>query len=479
MIHCYLPEKDKQELFLALIEVLFAEKEMLATDSDGTILMVTDHFAKSLGLTADKVLGQTVYDLMRQNYYQNSASVQALTHRKSVYVLSRSSGHYTLAHSVPIFKKGSKDKIQYLLTEGTSMQTFSDMLDAVVNSPSPFPEEVSALRKKLYASRQQVISHSKAMEVIVKQAEQISAYAVNTLLLGESGTGKDVIARYIHENSPYRSGPFVPVCIPMVAPSLLESELFDYESGSFTNANKEGKRGLFEIANGGTVYLDEVGDIPLDMQVKLLRVLENREIFRVGGTVPIPLDVRIIAATNKDLPQMVAQGRFREDLFYRLNIFSIRIPPLRERREDILPLCEYFLTSINDSYGINKKFSPAALLLLERQEWRGNSRELRNVVERLAILSPTDEISEAFTSKIIQESIYIPAELPISVSPPPQIINFYRALSKESIIAALNQCGGNKRKAAETLNVSRSFFYKKLREYGLIEKHPPRTSEQD
>ena len=479
MIHSDLPEKEKQELLSALIEVLFAEKEMLATDSDGTILMTTDHFAKSLGLTADEVLGQTVYNLMRQNYYQNSASVQALTHQKSVYVLSRSSGRYTLAHSVPIFEKGNDNKIQYLLTEGTSMQTFSDMLDAVVNSPVPFPEEVSALRRKLYASRQQVVSRSKAMEEIVKQAEQISSYAVNTLLLGESGTGKDVMARYIHENNPNRSGPFVPVCIPMVAPSLLESELFGYEGGSFTNASREGKRGLFEIASGGTVYLDEVGDIPLDMQVKLLRVLENREIFRVGGTVPIPLDVRIIAATNKNLPQMVAEGRFREDLFYRLNIFSIRIPPLRERREDILPLCEHFLISINDHYGMNRKLSPAALLLLERQEWRGNSRELRNIVEKLAILSPSDEISEAFASKILQESIYVPVELPISVSTPPQIINFYQTISKEAVIAALNQCGGNKRRAAETLNVSRSFFYKKLREYGLLQKRRPRPVEQE
>jgi transcriptional regulator with PAS, ATPase and Fis domain len=217
---------------------------------------------------------------------------------------------------------------------------------------------------------------------------------VNTvvLLLGETGVGKEKIAAYIHQNSPRRDERFITINCGSISEQLAESELFGYEPGAFTGANIRGKLGLFEVADRGTLFLDEIGELSMDLQVKLLRVIQEQEVLRVGSTLPRKIDVRIIAATNQNLEDMVAQNRFRRDLFYRINVFPLYIPPLRERPKDILPLSHTILGEFNKQYGLEKEFTQDAEFELQNYSWPGNIRELRNSIERAIIISTENEI---------------------------------------------------------------------------------------
>jgi DNA-binding NtrC family response regulator len=297
---------------------------------------------------------------------------------------------------------------------------------------------------KAQAGPPPIIGLAGAVEVANKAAKSDAT----VLLLGESGTGKEVIARFIH-----RGGPFVAVNAAALAETLLESELFGHEKGSFTGALAR-RAGKFELAHGGTIFLDEIGDISPALQAKLLRVLQERAFERVGGTETITVDVRIIAATNQDLKKRVAEGKFREDLFYRLNVISITLPPLRERRADVRPLAEHFLRELK----AGARFSAEAAEALERYDWPGNVRELRNAVERAVALGDGGEITPGD----------LPPELLLSASLPPdsfhgQVEDYRRRLIRET----LARCGGNQTRAAEALKLQRTYLARLIRQLGL------------
>lgn len=242
-----------------------------------------------------------------------------------------------------------------------------------------------------YAGSERIVARSESMKEIIAAAARLARFDSTVLITGESGTGKELIANLIHENSDRRKGPFIKVNCGAIPGNLLESELFGYDHGAFTGARKGGKTGLFEIANGGTIFLDEIGDLPINLQPKILRVLQNREIMRVGGHKALPIDVRIITATNRDLEKMVESREFREDLYYRLNVVPVHIPPLRERKEDIVPLARHFTAIINKKHKTNKSLSPEILESLIIYDWPGNVRELQNIIENIMVTS-SDEV---------------------------------------------------------------------------------------
>jgi Nif-specific regulatory protein len=282
----------------------------------------------------------------------------------------------------------------------------------------------------------------------VELARKAAKTDATVLLLGESGTGKEVIARFIH-----RSGPFVAVNAAALAETLLESELFGHEKGAFTGAQAR-RAGKFELAHGGTIFLDEIGDISPALQAKLLRVLQERAFERVGGTETITVDVRVVAATNQDLKKRVAEGKFREDLFYRLNVISITLPPLRDRRTDIRPLADHFLRQLK----AGSRFSPETLEALERYDWPGNVRQLRNAIERAAALGDAGEISPGD----------LPPEVLLSGSMPPdsfhgQVEEYRRRL----IVETLARFGGNQTRAAEALQLQRTYLARLIRQLGI------------
>src|SRR5699024_8633991 len=240
----------------------------------------------------------------------------------------------------------------------------------------------------------EIISKSKKMEEIKHLALRIGRVDSNILIEGESGVGKGILSRYIHENSNRKSKPFIKVDCGSLSPALIESELFGYEEGAFTGAKRGGKVGLIEAANGGTLLLDEVGELPLSLQVKLLSVIQEKKIRQLGSVKDVNLDIRIIAITNRNLKKMVEEKKFRVDLYYRLKVIYIKIPPLRERREDIVPLIHLFLEKLNKKYGFNKEISGEAMKLLINHPWPGNVREVENEIERLVVTSSSDIIDK-------------------------------------------------------------------------------------
>ncbi|MDR7855304.1 sigma 54-interacting transcriptional regulator [Tissierella sp.] len=312
-----------------------------------------------------------------------------------------------------------------------------------------------------------IIGKSKALVDAMIIAKQVARTDASVLITGESGTGKEVFSRAIHQESD-RKGNFIPVNCSAIPSNLLESELFGYVEGAFTGAYKKGRPGKFELANGGTLFLDEIGDMPLIMQAKLLRVLQDGIVIRVGGGKPIKVDARIIAATNKDLHQLMDEGKFREDLYYRLNVVSILIPPLRERKEDIPALINDFILEFSEK---NKKgemnISPDAMKILSDYHWKGNIRELKNTIERLVILSKNNSIEiEDLPIGIVNTSnptTFIGMDINNDFDLKKAVDDF----EKNIIIDALLATKGNKVQAAELLKIKRSTLYYKLNLYNL------------
>jgi two-component system response regulator FlrC len=310
------------------------------------------------------------------------------------------------------------------------------------------PTQQSSLRDGL-------IGTSPKWRTLLKRASQVAVTEVTTCLQGESGTGKEVVARFIHRTSPRRRGPFVAINCAALPESLLESELFGFERGAFTGA-QQAKPGQMELAHGGVLFLDEVTEMPLTAQAKLLRVLQEREFLRLGGTRPVKMNVRVIAATNQDLSSTVAQGTFRQDLYYRINVFDIRIPPLRERGQDIVLLANSFLGELTRTSGCPPvRLTSGAEAALLAYRWPGNVRELRNVIERASIVCEGPFIETEHLSLAIPEEM------------PPLASTDLGGLERQAITQALREVGGNKVRAAEQLGISRTQLYSRLRKYGL------------
>ena len=324
-------------------------------------------------------------------------------------------------------------------------------------------EENTELKRKLGSSFgvKGMIGNSAKMKNIIETVEQVAPTRTTVLITGESGTGKELVAQAIHQCSG-RTGKFVPVHCSALPDNLIESELFGHERGAFTGA-VEMRKGRFELAEGGTIFLDEIGEIPLHIQVKLLRVLENRAFERIGGYETIITDARVVAATNRDLKKMVEEGTFREDLFYRLDVVSLEIPPLRERKEDIPLLVKHYLDVFNKENGKDIGITETAMASLCAYAWPGNIRELRNCVERMVVLCRGKMIDLENVPVDIREGV-TPGIAKTVLSQPSCDLE---CNEKMLIERALNECGGNRTKAAEKLGISRRTLHRKLHTYNL------------
>jgi PAS domain S-box-containing protein len=316
--------------------------------------------------------------------------------------------------------------------------------------------------------------HSASIQTAIQAAKKVATTDATVLLYGESGVGKELFAQAIHQASRRHEKPFIAINCAAIPAALFESELFGYQGGAFTGAEKKGKPGKLELAHGGTLFLDEIGELPLELQVKLLRALQERQFYRVGGTDPITVNTRIIAATNRNLEQMVAEGRFREDLYYRLNVFSLEIPPLRERKEDILELVQIFIQEYSVTHGQPvPRISPEVMQTLFDYSWPGNIRQLRNVIERLFILQEGGVI----LLDHLPATIRLDTATPMYEQRTPAIIprpianglGEAKMPERERILAALDRTYGNKKAAAEMLGISRGTLYNKMRKYGILD----------
>jgi two-component system, NtrC family, nitrogen regulation response regulator NtrX len=363
------------------------------------------------------------------------------------------SGHGTIADAVEATRAGAFDFLEKPLSRDRVLVAVKNALEQ-----SSLRKENERLRE-LVGSSTRMIGSSTAWQRAVEQATLAARSDARVLLIGESGTGKELLAAHIHGSSPFASGPFVKVNCAAIPTELLETELFGHEKGSFTGATGT-RRGKFELADGGTIFLDEVGDLHAASQAKLLRVLQEGEFHRVGGEQIIKVCVRVISATNRDLSAMVAQEKFREDLYYRLSVVPIRVPALRERPQDIRSLAEYFLEEFCARNNFKPKTLDAAVLpVLEAHTWKGNARELRNTIERMAILSPGEHLT--------RDSIPVEVRMQCDTGPKSTIQEARESAEREHILRALDESGWNVSGAARALGMERTNLHKRIRALGL------------
>ena len=408
-----------------------------------------------------------------EKYFPNALCLKVLQTGKPIeYVEHRPrEGNVVLISSLPI-REGDRligaVSIDQDITEIKKMR--SELQEAKTRIKYLEYAEEMIKQIQVESGFKKIIYKSKQMYDLIMMAKRIAESDASVMIMGESGTGKDLFAQAIHLESSRRNGPFVIVDCSAIPPSLIESELFGYEPGSFTGAQKKGKPGKFEMADGGTIFLDEIGELPLEMQAKLLRVLEGREFYRVGGVKDIKVDIRVIAATNREMDAMLKNGSFRQDLFYRLNVFSLKIPALRERRDDIPILIDFYLKkySVMNNKLIDN-IDPEVMILLFHYNWPGNVRELKNVIERLVILSDDNVISnrhlpvvlENLNSGTGEEKLAEDFKTLLSLE------EAVLAAEKKTILDALAATENNKAKAAKLLNIPRSTLYYKLDKLSL------------
>ncbi len=441
-------------------------REALADDYD--VLLAEDGIKGLSLLDANPDVCIALTDL-RMPRMDGMDFIRTVTARKNAPLIIMLTAYGSVQTAVEALKVGAYD----YLSKPVDLDNLEMMLERGMKVLQDRAEKNGAAHE---GGAVNIIGSSSAMTAVLDSIRQVAATKATVLVTGESGTGKELVAQAIHKLSPRANKPFRPVHCAALSENLLESELFGHEKGAFTGAN-ERVAGRFEMADGGTLFLDEIGEISLAVQVKLLRVLETHQFERVGGSETLTVDVRVVAATNRDLRAMVEQGTFREDLFYRLNVVNIRIPPLRERREDIPEILDYYLKkSALDNGKDVADISPEALGVLMAYDWPGNVRELRNCVERMVVFArgatltmtdvPADirsAVGEQFEAKTMppKAAEAAPAEPLVNVG-----FNV-KENEKNLILKALEECGGNRSQAALKLNISRRTLYRKLHEYGL------------
>ncbi|WMI82015.1 sigma-54 interaction domain-containing protein [Anaerotignum sp. MB30-C6] len=376
----FLADSIEFEEFIALIDNVY--DEIFIWDSERRVVYANKACYRHYGLMPEEIIGKTLEELSSRERLWWPSCVPTTMEIKEPFVQRQRTflNVNIVTISVPIFDE--YNNVKYVV------QSVRDD-DSVLQKSLSFLTGIEAEEKMEGVS---LIAQSPIMKETISFIDKIAKTKAHVLILGETGTGKSLFAKYIHEQSGRKDKPFIDINIASLSPAVIESELFGYKKGAFTGANKEGKKGIFELANGGTLFLDEIGELPYDLQAKFLHVLQEEEVFPVGGTKPIKLDIRIICATNCDLEKMIEAGRFREDLFHRINTFDVTIPPLRKRKEDIKVLTTHYLNVNNKKYGKNVFCSDAVLEVFQKYKWSGNVRELSNVIERSVIMADGESI---------------------------------------------------------------------------------------
>ncbi|QAT42638.1 sigma-54 interaction domain-containing protein [Aminipila luticellarii] len=387
--------------FYRILEILYDDFTIIS--NTGVIESVLPKFEAVYGIPIDKAIGSTIMEMEEAKIFNPCVSMVVLRTLEPVTMLQRTiNGTFLMCTSIPILNEdGTLYKIVSYTRDSEKYEHLTEEYENLQRTLKAYDIELSKLRKR-FKREYPIIGSSPQIQNSIYLAEKYAGFDANLLITGESGVGKNLFTNLIHQNSKRKSKPLVSINCGAIPENLLESEFFGYEAGAFTGASSSGKEGLIQLSHGGTLFLDEIGELPLRMQVKLLKVIQEKKVMPVGGTKEISVDFRLITATNKDLKQMIREGKFREDLFYRLNVLTLHIPSLRERKSDIFSLVDYFCKKFKEQYHVTRSFSSKAMEYLESYSWPGNIRELENTIERAVLTSDNMVITEQDLPVIFQ-----------------------------------------------------------------------------
>lgn len=442
--------KDLKEI------IEYSPDSIVVADGAGKILLANKSFESVTGICASEVIGRYATDLAREGVFTPCINDLVRKEKRTLTLIQQTPvSKNVVATGVPVFNEAGN--IYRVIFNAQDLNKLNKLMGFLNGYNEIIKQPANGADITIDA-----IAQSTVMKDIFHDAQSVAKATSTVLITGESGVGKEVIAKYIHQNSSRSREKFVQINCGAIPDSLLESELFGYEVGAFTGALKGGKTGLIETANKGTLFLDEIAELPINMQVKLLNVIQNKQITKVGGNKPIDLDIRYIAATNKNLDQMVENGEFRLDLFYRLNVIPIHIPPLRDRKEDIIPLIENMLDKMNKKFQKSLSLSKPATKILLDYDWPGNVRELENIIERIVVTSKKSVINKEdlpiFTPKQSQFGS------PVIINQIMTLEQAFEEVEKQLIYLTHKNCGSSY-KVAKTLGISQSAAYRKMKKY--------------
>ncbi|WP_231564565.1 sigma-54-dependent Fis family transcriptional regulator [Thermoactinomyces sp. Gus2-1] len=446
---CFDPEQLEQ--IAEIIE--WIPDGVYVTNGSGVTLLVNSAYEKLSDTRREELIGRHMNDLIKEGYINHSVSLLVIEHKRSMSLMQNlRNGKEVIVTGNPVFDEAGE--IQLVVTsvrDITRLNRLTEELEKVVG--------LSELNRHQYHlmtdGDNTFVSESKCMKEIIGKVKQVAPYPTNVLLLGPSGVGKEVIANLIHHLSDRRNKPFIKVNCAAIPEALLESELFGYEPGAFTGARKGGKKGLFELADGGTILLDEIGEMPLALQTKLLRVLQDPLVYRIGGIKARPVNVRVISSTNRDLRSLVKERRFRQDLFYRLQVVEIHIPPLSERPEDVPALIDFYFMHYSKKFRVQKRLSLDAKEQLCRYHWPGNVREIKNLMENLIVSVPS----------LVIELHHLPAHIQNAQVNHPLTLKKRVERYEQQLVLATIKSQPSLRQAAKVLGIDHSTLIKKLQRW--------------
>lgn len=447
---------------LAILQSL--KDDLLVTNTDGIIVRATEKTGQIYDVDTKDLIGKSVYDLEKEGLFTPIVTPMVIKERKKITVVQTTNKRKKLlVTGIPVFHPNGElifiVSYSHDVTELINLQHYLQVLEEDIERVK---SELDMLRNKhLHADG--IIANSEEMKNVIDTALRVAEVDATILLLGESGVGKSHIAKFIHNHSGRAKGPFIEVNCGAIPDALFEAELFGYESGAFTGANPKGKMGLAELASGGTLFLDEVGELSLINQVKLLKMIQEKRFFRLGGTREREADFRLIAATNRDLEAAVIEKTFREDLYFRLNVVPITIPPLRRRTEDILPLIQYFLSQFEQKYNRKRTLDEAVIHRLIYYEWKGNVRELINVIERLVVTSSSPVVTVDLLPAYINRRYDLPLFDVHENRPLQDILDHV----ERQVLLKAKRTHKTTVKMAQALGISQPSVVRKLKKYGI------------
>ncbi|MGN7895134.1 sigma-54 interaction domain-containing protein [Bacillus sp. 22475] len=444
---------EKERVLMDLKDVFeYAFDEIFVTDEQGIVVRVNSTCERHYQLAAEELVGKHVKELQKDGIFYPSATLEVIEKKRPIeLVQTTKSGEYLHVRTRPVFDdEGNLRRVISYSRDLTELYQLRQKVEEMDNQLKTYKKEL----RETY-EHEGLIFKSLAMQKIVDTIKKVSVVDSTVLVLGETGVGKSRLVRHLHEVSHRKNESFYEINCAALPTNLIESELFGYSGGSFTGANREGKKGLLESAHKGTLFLDEIGEMPLEIQAKLLQVLQEKTFRPIGGRELKKVDVRIVAATNRDLSEMVKQGTFRKDLYYRLNVIPIGIPPLRERTEDILPLIYHYLQHFNKKYGRDVKLAPSTLQMFVGYSWEGNNREIENVIERI-VITVDDVVTVEDLPLSMQEA---------AVEQSGQ--SLYKMLEEveRNIILKAYKTYGSSYKVAEFLQISQSAATRKIKKF--------------